>query len=203
MKPYNQLCSIGQLLTDMSVRRLLTAWRSAIFILSCFAGLMLSTPAMAVATLNYENVTVSTYSGVGSPGNTTDGTLATADYAAPVGVAFDSAGNLYVVDSSSASIRKITSAGDVTTLYSIPPSGPPVSAQSFAVKSDGSKIYVGDNANNCIRVLDGTAVPATPGDPTTTPVATLAGSCGGTRPGGGGAPAISLPYSQTKMNQMK
>ena len=57
---------------------------------------------------------VSTYAGTGSHGKT-DGSLTTASFNHPAGLAFDSQGNLFVVDQGNHNIRKITPAGEVTT----------------------------------------------------------------------------------------
>ena len=58
---------------------------------------------------------VTTFAGSGSAGNT-NGTGAAASFKNPTGIAIDNSGNLYVTDYSNHSIRKITSAGVVTTL---------------------------------------------------------------------------------------
>jgi hypothetical protein len=49
-----------------------------------------------------------------------DGTGAAARFDSPSGVAVDSAGNLYVADTNNSTIRKITSAGVVTTVVGRP-----------------------------------------------------------------------------------
>jgi len=58
---------------------------------------------------------VSTFAGTGARGNT-DGPGSTATFVAPSGVAFDAQGNLFVADTGNNSIRKITPAGEVSTL---------------------------------------------------------------------------------------
>src|SRR5262245_49885730 len=63
------------------------------------------TPARAVSTLAGT---------VGNPGSA-DGTGAAARFNFPIGIAADSAGNVYVADSRNFTIRKVTPAGVVTT----------------------------------------------------------------------------------------
>ncbi len=63
-------------------------------------------------------LTVTTLAGSGTSGNV-NGTGAAARFAGLNGVAVDTAGNLYVTDSSNGDVRKITSAGVVTTLASV------------------------------------------------------------------------------------
>ena len=58
---------------------------------------------------------VTTYAGTDTQGQD-DGPLETATFYHPQGLAFDSAGNLYVTDTGNYVIRRITPAGDVTTI---------------------------------------------------------------------------------------
>jgi len=55
----------------------------------------------------------------GSPG-AVDGTGAVARFGFPYGIAMDTAGNLYVADASNHAIRKVTAAGEVTTVVGTP-----------------------------------------------------------------------------------
>jgi sugar lactone lactonase YvrE len=65
-------------------------------------------------TPNAAALTVSTLAG--STVGSTDGTGTAAKFNAPAGITLDGSGNIYIADSLNSSIRKITSAGVVTTL---------------------------------------------------------------------------------------
>lgn len=105
---------------------------------------------------------VTTLAGLaGSPG-TADGVGSAARFNSPEGVAVDTAGNVYVADTTSNTIRKITPAGAVTTLAGLAGSsgtadGVESVARFFwptgiAVDSAGT-VYVADRLNNRIRKI--------------------------------------------------
>jgi|GEM_PF-1836454 len=120
----------------------------------------------------------------GSKDNRThqDGTGANAWFAAPLGLARDASGNLFVADSASHTIRKITPAGVVTTIAGSPGVSGSTDGSGSAARfnepsdlafgSDGN-LYVADALNHTIRriALGSSAIvttfaglPETPGD---------------------------------------
>ncbi|MGH7441957.1 MAG: hypothetical protein ACREKE_04705, partial [bacterium] len=97
-----------------------------------------------------------TFSGDGGPA-----TSATLGF--PLGVAVDAAGNLYIADTGNGRIRKVNTAGTISTVAGngngsmLGNGGPATSAQlanphDVAVDSAGN-IYVSDTANNAIRKI--------------------------------------------------
>ena len=106
--------------------------------------------------------TVSTYAGAAGSSGTTNGALLTARFNHPSGVAFDSAGNLYVADTFNHTIRKISPLGVVTTFAGLEgvtgTSDGSGSAALFnkptglATDSAGN-VYVADTANSSIRKI--------------------------------------------------
>jgi sugar lactone lactonase YvrE len=115
---------------------------------------------------------VSTLAGSGAQGST-DGTGTAASFYRPVGAAVDAAGNVYVADTYNDKIRKITSAGVVSTFAgsgdfgSTDGTGTAASfkfPQGVAVDASGN-VYVADTYNHKIRKITSAGV-----------VSTLAGS---------------------------
>lgn len=135
--------------------------------------------------------TVSTFAGSGTMG-AADGTGTAASFYYPYGIAIDGSGNLYVADARNNEIRKITSAGVVTTFAG---SGTPGAADGtgtsatlnypagIAIDSAGN-LYVADNGNNEIRMITPSGV-----------VTTVAGSTkSGDTDGTGTAATFEYPY---------
>jgi sugar lactone lactonase YvrE len=130
----------------------------------------------------------------GTPGTlvaSADGTGSDAQFSAPRGVAVDSAGNLYVADSSNHTIRKVTAAGVTTTLAGVAGTQGTTSAnpakfvEPFGVAVDSSgNVYVADTNNNAIRKITAAGV-----------VTTLAGGSGmGSTDGTGSAAKFREPH---------
>jgi hypothetical protein len=131
---------------------------------------------------------VTTLAGLAGSWGSADGAASAARFSGPSGVAVDSAGNLYVADTSNQTIRQVTPGGAVTTLAGLAGSYGSAdgiaSAARFnwpsgvAVDSAGN-VYVADSGNSTIRQV-------TPGGAVTT-LAGLAGSYGSADGTGGAA----------------
>jgi streptogramin lyase len=104
---------------------------------------------------------VSIYGGDGTA-DLKDGSLASAQFAEPSGMAYDRKGNLFVADYRYNSIRKIDGNGKVTTFAGSKTPGNINANSSFAsftnptdvaINANGD-LFIADNGNNCIRKID-------------------------------------------------
>jgi len=112
---------------------------------------------------------VTTVAGSTRPGSA-DGPGAEAAFIRPCGVAFDRAGNMYVADTGSHTVRKVSTAGVVSTLAGTPgvagnADGPCSRAQfnqprGVAVDSAGD-VFVADSGNHCVRKITPAGVVST------------------------------------------
>jgi len=140
---------------------------------------------------------VTTLAGLAGTTGSTDGTGSAARFRSPTGITVDSTGNVYVADTDNETIRKITSAGVVTTVAgqagrSGSADGTGTAAQ-FASPSDvnldgAGNVYVADTDNELIRKI-------TPAGVVTT-VAGLAGASG-SADGTGNAARFNSPEGVT------
>ena len=122
---------------------------------------------------------VSTFAGSAGNYGSNDGSAGVARFFGPQGIGVDGAGNVYVADSANATIRKVSSAGIVSTLAGSPGSpgsldGTNGGAQFYqpqGVAADGAgNVYVADTWNHTIRKITPAGVVST--------VAGLAGNFG-------------------------
>ena len=136
---------------------------------------------------------VTTIAGTAGARGTTDATGVDARFAAPAGIARDASGTLFVADSLSHTLRKISSSGAVTTLAGSAgvagsADGTGASARfnypSGVAADTAGNIYVADSGNNTVRKITATGV-----------VTTLAGTAGtrGSLDGTGSAARFNNP----------
>jgi hypothetical protein len=137
---------------------------------------------------------VTTLAGLGGSPGSADGTGSAARFSLPLGVAVDSADNVYVADNDNQTIRKVTPAGVVTTLAGLAGtqgtndgtgSAARFSFPGSVTVDGGGNIYVADTYNQTIRKV-------TPAGAVTT-LAGLAGTQG-TNDGTGSAARFSFPW---------
>lgn len=134
------------------------------------------------ALLTITNSTViTTFAGKASEAGATDGLGGVARFNGPSGIALDSAGNIYVADTSNHVIRKVSAAGSVSTLAGVAGSSGSSDGAALAARFSGPSavavapsgtVYVADTYNHVIRAI----AP----DGTTTTLAGVAGATGGT-----------------------
>jgi len=126
---------------------------------------------------------VTTFAGTFATAGSLDGAGTTALFNEPIGIAIDGSGNLYVADAGNDTIRKVTSAGVVSTIAgSAGQAGTKDGAAAIArfnsprgISVDGSgNLYVADSANGIVREITSAGV-----------VTTLAGSPGSFASGAG------------------
>ncbi|HVU99841.1 MAG TPA: hypothetical protein VHH88_00675, partial [Verrucomicrobiae bacterium] len=118
---------------------------------------------------------VTTLAGLAGVSGAEDGTTSNARFNYPRGLAADTAGNIYVADSQNHVIRKVTSAGVVTTVAGMAgcagdsdgtsPGGGTNTARfhsPWGVVVDGAgNIFVADTGNHAIREIDSSGVVST------------------------------------------
>ncbi len=129
---------------------------------------------------------VTTFAGLAGVSGTSDGTGAAALFNRPIGLAFDGSGNLYVADAGNSTLRRISSAGVVTTFAGLPgiaglQDGNSIGAyftqpQGLAFDAAGN-LYVADTGNAALRRVSSDAVVTT--------ISLSAASTGGGSSGGG------------------
>jgi Bacterial Ig domain/NHL repeat/Kelch motif len=113
---------------------------------------------------NSSAYTFTTLAGLAGSSGSTDGTGSSARFSLPFGMTVEAAGNLYVADYANFTIRKVTAAGEVTTLAGLAGSpgstdgtgssarfGSPVAGPVDVAVDSAGNVYVADFANDTIR----------------------------------------------------
>jgi sugar lactone lactonase YvrE len=137
---------------------------------------------------------VTTLAGLAGSSGSSDGTGSAARFNNPFGIAVDSSGNVFVADTSNRTIRKVTSAGVVTTLAGSAGNSGSADGTGSAARFNNpngiaadtaGNLFVADTSNRTIRKVTSAGV-----------VTTLAGSAGniGSTDGTGSAARFNNPY---------
>ena len=113
---------------------------------------------------------VTTLAGTAGSGGSTDATGSAARFSAPYGVSVDTAGNVFVADYGNHTIRKVTSAGVVTTLAGTAGSSGSTDATGSAARFNNpfgvsvdtaGNVFVADSENDTIRKVTSAGVVST------------------------------------------
>ncbi len=130
---------------------------------------------------------ITTFAGTGTAGNTGDGAAATsATLTAPRGVAVDSSGNVYIVDTGNQRVRRVDTSGNIAAFAGTGTAGSTGDGaaataatlsfpNSAAVDSSGN-VYIADTINHKVRMVN-----------TSGTISTFAGTGSGGNTGDGGA----------------
>lgn len=108
---------------------------------------------------------ITTFAGNGTAGFSGDGGPATAaSLNNPIGVNFDAAGNLYIADTPNERVRKVDTAGVITTIAGngaagFSGDGGPATAAAFynpvrTIADNAGNVYVADQSNHRVRRID-------------------------------------------------
>jgi sugar lactone lactonase YvrE len=116
--------------------------------------------------------TSSTLAGSATQSGSTDGTGSAGLFSAPSGICIDSSGNLYVADTGNNTIRKVTSAGAVTTIAGSPNAAGSLDGASSLLKGprgvavdSAGNLYIADSGNSLVRKLSGGVMTTLAGSP--------------------------------------
>jgi uncharacterized protein YjiK len=104
---------------------------------------------------------VTSFAGTTGVSGSTDGTGTAAEFNYPIGIASDASNNLYVADYGNNVVRKVTSAGVVSTFagtagqYYIDPS---FNQPHSVTRDSAGNLYIADSGNNTIRKFSSTGI---------------------------------------------
>ncbi len=158
--------------------------------MALLAGCLIAFGLVPIQAEEYTFLTVA-----GSSGSGVDGSGSAVRFYNPVGTAVDAASNVYVADSETHTIRKITSAGVVTTVAGLATEYGSADGMGGAARfslptgvavDSSNNVYVADSGNHSIRKITPARV-----------VTTIAGLAGvtGTADGVGRAARFNNPYA--------